>query len=97
MLELSEWRNLALIFLLAQVFVVGIAGAISIFYTIRSFTRLDKEMRFRLPLLREQVKRTAVSADIIAEHIREPIIAAGSGWAQAERIASGLVSSFKRK
>jgi hypothetical protein len=87
----------ALIFLLAQVFVVGITGAISLFYAIRGFNRVDKELRFRLPLLREQMKRTAVSTDVIAEHIREPIIAAGSGLAQAERIATSLSSVFKSK
>ncbi len=96
-MTLPEWRNLALVFLLGQVFLVGIGGVIGIFYTIRSFNRLDKELRFRLPLLREQMKRTAVSSDMIAEYIREPIIAAGAGWAQAERIVTGLSSTFKRK
>jgi hypothetical protein len=97
LLTLSEWADVALIFLLAQVFIVGIAGGISVFYTIRGFTRLDKELRFRLPLLREQMKRTAITADVVAEQIREPIIAAGSGLAQAERIVASLSSVFKRK
>jgi hypothetical protein len=96
-LTLSEWTNLAIVFLAAQVFIMGIGGAIGLFYTIRSFNRLDKEMRFRLPLLREQMKQTAVSSYVIAEYIREPIIAASSGWAQAGRIVSGFASSFKRK
>jgi len=96
-LTLSEWADLALIFLLGQVFIVGIAGGVSLFYTIRGFNRIDKELRFRLPLLREQMKRTAITADIVAEQIREPIITVGSGLAQAERIVTGLSSVFKRK
>jgi hypothetical protein len=96
-LTLSEWADLALIFLLCQAFVIGIGGAIALFYTIRSFTRLDKELRFRLPLLREQMQRSAVSAELIAEQIREPIIAASSGLAQVERIVSVLWLPSKRK
>jgi hypothetical protein len=96
-LTLSEWADLALIFLLCQAFIMGIGGAIALFYTVRSCTRLDKELRFRLPLLREQMQRSALSAESIAEQIREPIIAASSGLAQVERIVSVLSSPSKRR
>jgi hypothetical protein len=96
-LTLSEWADLALIFLLAQVFLMGLAGGIALFYTIRSFTRLDKELHLRLPILRATMKQTALSTETVAEQIREPIIAASSALANIERMVSVLSPSPKRK
>jgi hypothetical protein len=43
------------------------------------------------------MQRSAVSAELIAEQIREPIIAASSGLAQVERMVSVLWLPSKRK
>lgn len=96
-MTLSEWADLALIFLLVQVFLIGVGAAIALFYTLRGMAQFDRLLRVSLPRLRSRANRAALMTERAGENVKAPIVAASSRLAQAQRIFESATSPFRRK
>lgn len=96
-MTLSQWADIALIFLLAQVFVMGIGLGIALFYTLRAMAIFDRQLHITLPRLRNRADRMALTVARVGEEIRAPLIATSSRLAQAQRVLHGAASALKGK
>jgi len=94
---LDQWTDVALVFLLAQVFFVCIGFGIALFYSVRAVAQADRGIRAWLPRVRTRADALAAQSEAFGENVKAPIVVASSRMAQIDRTLKAAAASARPK
>jgi hypothetical protein len=96
-MDLADLRNIGIVILAVEVFLVSLVPAAIFFFLIWGVTRLMAAMRIRGPVVRGYFRKAAETAEQTSQQIASPFVSAHAATAHVHGWLSSLSRSSKAK
>lgn len=94
-MHLADWRNLAIIILGVQVFIMVIVVGAVVYLTNRGVLKAQQALQHYAPIAQDRLRQLAVISQQVSEKLATPIINAEAAGATARRWRTIFQTSFR--
>jgi hypothetical protein len=91
---LTHWRDLAVILLVLEAFILALVPGAILFFTIRGVGWLRKQLLAAAPVAQGYARKAAQMTTRVSDQVVQPIVSAHATSARLARLPSALMSSF---
>jgi hypothetical protein len=88
--DLSTGRDIALVVLIVEAFVLGLVPAAIFFYAIRGMTALRSKLDPLIPMAQDRLARVAHTTQNVSDSLVRPVISLSSRWRQAQSTVQAM-------
>ena len=96
-MTLSSWRDLSIILLAVEAFVIGLVLTVIFVLMIKGALWTNPKIRITGPSVRGYFRKAERSAKIVSDRIAAPFITASATTARVKRWQRSLMSSSRKK
>ncbi len=96
-MTLANWRDLSIILLVVEAFVIGLIPAVIFFFTIKGVLWMNRKLSIAGPIVRGYFRKAERSTKIASDRIAAPFITASVTTARVKRWQRALMSSSRTK
>jgi len=93
-MTLAGWRDLAIVFLAVQIFVVCLLPGVVTFFSIRGVLWAQRQARQYGPLALDKFQQAARLAETGSQKVAAPVLASSAALARVQRMRAAVISSL---
>lgn len=95
-MTLANWRDLAVILLVIQAFVIVLIPGVVLFFAIRGMSWVRRKLRAGAPVVQDTFRRAASISERISHRVASPVIATSAALAQVQSLRSAPATLLRR-
>ena len=84
-MTLPDWRDLAVVLLAIEAFLIGLVPAVALYFVIRGMQWVTKKVRHGTPIVQGYFQHAARMSEKVSRRVAGPIISLESGAARTDR------------
>lgn len=94
-MTLANWRDLAVILLSIEAFIIGLVPAVILFFAAKGVSWVIRKLRGVAPTVQRYFRKAADISERVSQRAAAPVIAAGATSAQVNRWRSLTLAHLK--
>lgn len=95
-MTLADWRDLSIILLAIEAFIMGLVPAVILFFAIKGMLWVIRKLRGAAPVVQGYFRKASQVSENVSQRIAAPFIAASATSAQVQRWRQAILPSPRK-